>query len=114
MKLIDMKNTVQTKDSSLVSPMSQDEYPWGLRLSLDNETLTKLGMTELPAIDSEFKLVALCCVVSVSQSERADGEPQRDVGLQIEQLMLMPAKEEDGESDDTKDPAKGMYPSMLG
>lgn len=112
MKLIDMKNTVKTKDSSLVSPMEQDEYPWGLRISLDSATLAKLGITDLPAIDSEHKLVALVCVVGVSQHERADGEASRNVDLQIEQMMLMPAKEED--DDEPADRAKAMYPTMLG
>jgi hypothetical protein len=112
MQMIDMKNTVKTKDSSLVSPIEQDEYPYGLRIRLDNDTLKKLGITELPAIDSEHKLVALACVVGLSVNESAgDGEPYRSIELQIEQLALMPAKEEAGEA---TDPAKAMYPSMLG
>jgi hypothetical protein len=112
MNLIDMKNTVQTKDSSLVSPVENDEYPYGLRIRLDNDTLKKLGITELPAIDSEHKLVALVCVVGLNMNESAgEGEPYRSVELQIEQMALAPAKEEAGES---KDPAKTMYPTMLG
>lgn len=112
MKLIDMKKTVKTKDSSLVSPVERNEYPYGLRINLDNDSLKKLGITEMPALDSEFKLVALVCVVGLSMNESAgeDG-PYRSLDLQIEQLALMPAKEEAGESED---PAKAMYPSMLG
>ena len=114
MDMIDMKNTVKTKDSSLVSPVEQDEYPYGLRIRLDNDTLKKLGITELPAIDSEHKLMALVCVVALSMNESAgEGEPYRSVELQIEQLALMPAKEEDDEGK-RKDPAKAMYPTMLG
>lgn len=112
MQMIDMKNTVKTKDSSLVSPMEQDEYPYGLRIRLGNEELKKLGLTELPAIDSEHKLVALVCVVGLSMNESAgEGEPSRSIELQIEQMALAPAKEED---DERKDPAKAMYPTMLG
>lgn len=110
MKLIDMKRTVKSEKSTMLAEETRDEYPWGLRLSLDDETLTKLGMTELPAIDAEFKLVALACVVSVSQSERVDGEPHRSVELQLEQMLLVPGKEEDTEGDK----AKAMYPSMIG
>lgn len=109
MKLIDMKRTVESEKSTMLAQETRDEYPWGLRISLDGETMAKLGMTELPKIDAEFKLVALVCAVSVSQSERVDGEPHRSVELQIEQMMLMPAKEED-EGEGT---AKSMYPSML-
>lgn len=114
MDMIDMKNTVKTKDSSLVSPVEQDEYPYGLRIRLDNDSLKKLGITELPAIDSEHKLVALVCVVGLTMNESAgEGEPYRSVELQIEQLALAPAKEEDDEGE-RKDPAKAMYPTMLG
>jgi hypothetical protein len=115
MKLIDMKNTVKTKDSSLVSPVEQAEYPYGLRISLNNDSLKKLGITELPAIDSEHKLIALVCVVGLTMNESAgEGEPYRSVDLQIEQLALMPAKEEDDESGSDDDRAKAMYPTMLG
>jgi len=113
MKLIDMKNTVQSKESTMLSPIEQDEYPYGLRISLDNDTLKKLGLTELPAIDSEHKLVALVCVVGLSQNESAgEGEPYRSVSLQIEQMALMPAAEEDDAEEGPRDPAKAMYPSM--
>lgn len=114
MKLIDMKNTVEDKRSSMIAPEMVDEYPYGLRISLDNATLAKLGITELPAIDSEHKLVALVCVVGVSQREsQGDGEPYRSVELQIEQMALAPAKEEDDE-EASGSMAKSMYPSMLG
>ena len=114
MQMIDMKSIVKTKDSSLVSPVEQDEYPYGLRIRLDNDTLKKLGLTELPAIDSEHKLVALVCVVGLTMNESAgEGEPYRSVELQIEQMALMPAEEEDDEGE-RKDPAKAMYPTMLG
>lgn len=114
MKMIDMKNSVQTKNSTLVAPDMQDEYPYGLRITLNNDTLKKLGITELPAIDSEHKLVALVCVVGMSMNESAgEGEPYRSIDLQIEQMALAPAKEEDDESG-SDDPAKTMYPSMLG
>ncbi len=113
MKLIDMKRQSETEDSTMLSPKTQDEYPWGLRISLDDETLTKLGMAELPKIGAEYKLVALACVVSISQNESSEGKPSRHVELQIEQMMLMPAAEEEGE-DKGEDMAKKMYPSMLG
>lgn len=104
--MIDMKRTVQRPDSALISPEMTEEYPYGLRIRLGNEELAKLGLKELPAIDTEMKLTALVCVVSITQSDSTDGEPYRSVELQIEQMALAPAKEEDNAT------AKAMYPSM--
>jgi hypothetical protein len=109
--MIDMKNKVEAERSTMVAPEMRDEYPYGLRIRLGNEELAKLGMTEMPTIDTEMKLTALVCVISVSQTDSTDGEPYRNVELQIEQMALAPAKEEAGESsDDTM--AKAMYKSM--
>ena len=97
--MIDMKLAGSTAENNGAAVMPDaTEYPYGLRISLDNDTLAKLGMTELPAIDAEFKVVALACVVSVSQNEsQGSEEPYRSVELQIEMVELKPAKEEEGE-----------------
>lgn len=97
--MIDMKLKPEAK-TLLDEPMNTEspEYPYGLRICLDNESLTKLGITELPAIDAEFKVTALACVVSISQNESQGSEkPYRSVDLQIEMMELSPAKEESGE-----------------
>ena len=108
--MIDMKLPKAGKDEApmgAAESMDSPEYPYGLRLSLDSESLKKLGMTELPAIDAEFKLVALVCVVGVSQNDsQGSEEPYRSVDLQIEMMELSPAKEEPGESS----PAQRTYP----
>lgn len=108
--MIDMKlDTKPRKDETMLGgPVEADrpEYPYGLRISLDSEALKKLGITDMPALDSEHKLVALVCVVGTSQheSQGADG-PHRSVELQIEQMALTPASEETGE----KSAADRMY-----
>lgn len=105
--MIDMKRSVEKANSVMLAPEMQDEYPYGLRISLSNEELTKLGITELPAVDTEMKLTALVCVVGVGMNESQNGEPHKHVELQIEQMSLASAKEEDNAT------AKAMYPSML-
>lgn len=98
--MIDMKLKPEAK-TMLGEPVQMDapEYPYGLRICLDNDSLTKLGITELPAIDAEFKVTALACVVSVSQHEsQGSDKPHRSVDLQIEMMELAPAKEESGTS----------------
>lgn len=100
--MIDMKMDAKAK-TMLDSPVEADrpEYPYGLRINLDGDSLKKLGMTDMPAVGTEFNLVAVVCVVGASQHESAKGDPYRSMELQIEQMALAPAA--DG------DPADRMY-----
>ncbi len=107
--MIDMKLKPEAKTMlGEAVEMDAPKYPYGLRICLDNESLTKLGITELPAIDAEFKVNALACVVSVIQHEsQGTDKPHRSVDLQIEMLELAPAKEESGEGGTSQ--AQRMY-----
>lgn len=58
------------------------EYPYGLRIHLDHESMKKAGMEELPEIGKEIYLRAKAHVSSASSDKRKDGEERR-VELQI-------------------------------
>ena len=96
--LIDMKLTAESKPEEktlLSAEADRPEYPYGLRISLEDESLTKLGISELPTIDAEFTLEALACVISVSRNYIQDPSMQRrSLELQIKTLQLTPAKEQ--------------------
>ena len=96
--LIDMKLTAESKPEAktlLSAEADRPEYPYGLRISLDDESLTKLGMSELPTVDAEFTLEALTCVIGVSRNYTHDpGTQGRSLELQIKALQLTPAKEQ--------------------
>ena len=51
-----------------------------------SKVLDKLGMKTLPAVGTVVEITARAVVQSVSTYERQDGEPSRDVGLQITDL----------------------------
>ena len=73
--LVDMRLQPQPKaeEKTLLSVDSDHpEYPYGLRITLDDEILTKLGMSELPNVDAEFTLEALTCVIGVSRNYTHD------------------------------------------
>ena len=96
--LIDMKLKPQPKAEEktlLNAEADRPEYPYGLRITLDDESLTKLGMSELPTVDAEFTLEALTCVIGVSRNYTHDpGTQGRSLELQIKALQLTPAKEQ--------------------
>lgn len=72
------------------------EYPWGLRVQLEDESLMKLDLLTLPAVGESLMLHARVHVCRVTQSD-AEGEPKRrSVELQITDLALEPDR---GEAD---------------
>ena len=73
-----------------------EEYPWGLKLRLENAEIEKLGITELPAVGSEYHIVAVGRVDSVSQAYR-DSEESTCVEIQITSLSLVNEAEEDSD-----------------
>jgi len=58
------------------------KYPWGTSLEFDDETLEKLGITQLPDIGEEVAITAVAKVTRISASEDQDGA-RRCLGLQI-------------------------------
>lgn len=73
------------------------EYPYGLRISLCEEDLAKLGITALPAVGQKLALNATAAVVSVSTYQADDasdnGRDEQRVELQITDMALAPASE---------------------
>ncbi|MDG9966938.1 hypothetical protein N7638_02730 [Achromobacter mucicolens] len=63
------------------------KYPWGLTVSLDDATLRKLGMSELPQVGAQLRLMAVVEVCSTSQHANQDGT-DKCVSLQITQMGL--------------------------
>lgn len=85
--MINMKRKAEKADM-LASPASSEEYPYGLRLSLGQEELTKLGIEALPAVGTEMRLVAMVKVVSASSSEYEGEGERRDMSMQITKMQL--------------------------
>jgi hypothetical protein len=75
------------------------EYPYGLQLNLDDETIEKLGLA-LPEVGKDLALVARVNVTAVSASENTYGgkkEKRRSITLQITEMCLE-ADEGEGKS----------------
>lgn len=86
MTLTSMKLTAaEKKDGAQPSTPEGPRYPYGLTLSLDNDTLEKLGM-KLPDVGDTLMIVASAKVTSVSENEDAYGgkvERHRNASVQI-------------------------------
>lgn len=94
-----MKNSpVKSKKGSDVAMPSNphEDYPYGLRLELDHETLKKLGHDSLPSVGTKMTLHAKAHVKSASEnSNEDDREPRRSVSLQITHMTTGGSDEDD-------------------
>ncbi len=73
-----------------MEPTASDapKYPWGLSISLDDDSLKKLGITALPAVGTKMTLNATVEVCSTSQYSDQEGEAEVSMSLQITAMEL--------------------------
>lgn len=100
--MVNMKNGKKPKSNEIayISEESED-YPYGLRISLNSSSLKKLGMTALPQTGVSIKFEAKAKVVSTSQTA-SKGESERQVELQITDMEF-----EDNDKEDVTRDQKG-------
>ena len=88
--LIDMKITQASAEAVESLDCCYDPYPWGLRISLDNETLKKLGI-EAMEVGKVVQISAVAEVKSFGVREEDEaGTPvvSRNASLQITSLLI--------------------------
>lgn len=99
-----MKDMKVTRDERKEYPMDmpKEDYPYGLRLHLDDESLKKLALENLPELGTEMKLTAVVVVKGKSMSEH-ENHKHKNLELQITEMDL--------KSKDTreKNPEKNLY-----
>ena len=98
MKLADMKLSKKKKaETETAQPSSSvPDYPYGLSLTLNEDSLKKLGMDELPKVGETCMIHAAGEITRVSQSSSNDGK-EKSVEIQITKLHVMPGMDEDSE-----------------
>ena len=88
-ELVDMKRTKSEKKNQSASPVGlSDDHPYGLSIQLEDESLTKLGLSELPKPGETLCLHAHAVVESVNESSSHEGGSSRSVRLQITRLKI--------------------------
>jgi hypothetical protein len=91
MPLTNMKLTPTVAKETL-APSAGDapEYPYGLKVELENDALEKLGITSLPDVGTPMVLTARVEVCGVSAYESTDQEKRQSLSLQITDMALAP------------------------
>lgn len=88
-KLVDMAHSkAALKKESRPGPYEADPYPWGLCLHLEKEQLDKLGLSKLPAVGDEIRLVGIAKVTGVNHSAREGQDENCSVALQITSMQV--------------------------
>lgn len=80
MALVNMKSSAE---ESQEYEMESPEYPYGLTIDLDDDSLAKLGITSLPKVGSEMMITAKCVVKGVSSNQYQGSDEESRVCLQI-------------------------------
>jgi Major coat protein-like len=77
----------QEMGAGMPMDMSEEKYPYGLCISLDEEQIKALGMTDLPKAGAGMTVLAKCTVKCVRSEEVKDGM-ERHVELQITDMGI--------------------------
>lgn len=78
----------EAKEQMEPTAMDAPQYPWGLKITLDDDALKKLGLTQLPAVGAKLQLSATVEVCSTSAYSTQEGEAETSVSLQITAMEL--------------------------
>lgn len=100
--LTDMKRSKAEAKEASVGPVSpdQEEYPYGLRLHLNDDELEKLGIDKLPKVGEGGSIEAVFKIVSTHESANEGQKKYRSVELQITHMDL--GAEDKSTTDDEK------------
>lgn len=103
--MVEMKMTKEDAKKRYGEPSmigDAPEYPYGLRIDLDDSSMEKLGIDKLPEVGSTMMIMARVEVCCASESKSYSGETNRNVALQITEMQI-------GADSDKSDKAKELY-----
>lgn len=94
--LINMENTPQEAKAQVgLTPESDaPKYPWGLEISLNDDSLDKLGIETLPAVGTAVTIVAKATVSSTSERATESDGACASMCLQITEMQLSGVQED--------------------
>lgn len=88
MEMVNLKTGTDSFQDEKGETHTRDDYPYGLSISLDNETLTKLGIST-PKVGDVVMITAKAIVKSTSERQDDDGTYRR-AEMQITDMAVAP------------------------
>lgn len=92
MQLVNMKmdpKEAEEESGLLAAQVDQaPAYPYGLTISLCDESLQKLGITTPPAVGSAVMITARATITSMSADQLQGGQTEQRLGLQITDMAM--------------------------
>lgn len=87
--LINMETTpAEAQEYTTPTVADAPKYPWGLCLTLNDDSLDKLGVKTLPPVDTEVTIIAKAVVSRISENQTQGGESCASMDLQITDMQL--------------------------
>lgn len=82
---------MEKKESSILSHVEdKPNYPYGLKITLDADTIEKLGLSDLPEVGSKVQIVAVAEVVNVRKDSEYGDVAKHSIELQIQDMEASP------------------------
>lgn len=89
MKMVSMENdAAEAKEASMPTLADAPKYPYGLKISLNNDSIEKLGIPAMPAVGKKMMLHAMVEVCCVSEYDSKEGGKNSSMELQITEMAL--------------------------
>lgn len=95
-KMVDLRRPKESLRTKNVGKISPDPYSYEHRISLDQDSLDKLGM-DIPKTGDKLHVMGHAEVKSVSQNDHGgEGGKTSRVELQFKRMALRPKSKDDG------------------
>lgn len=105
--MVDMKRTPAETAADMPLAYPSSDYPYGLSISLDTESLAKLDVDfDSVEVGETYHLFVMAKVTAKSRHENTDNGPRDCIELQI---THMGAESEDKENEEVLPPRAKMY-----
>lgn len=95
MSLVNMKMSAEEakEETGLLGSDIADapEYPYGLTLTLCDESMQKLGMATLPVVGTKMMITAMVTVTGTRANSTQGGDDEQSTDLQITDMQIGPA-----------------------